>query len=109
MVLKAVVEKISYGSGSQTGKLEMKLKRAHKCLKVIELIGFCGHEIEAEFIWYIINNTVSLEKIIIDPNWRPLQEECDIYWMPKANFEAVRTCARQLGKSLPPGLEVVIL
>lgn len=51
----------------------MKPKRAHKCLKVIELIGFRGEEIECEFICYIINNTVALERIIIDPSLRLLE------------------------------------
>ena len=103
---------INHGSGRQPGKLDMKLKHAHKCLKVIELIGYCGHEIDSKFIWYIINNTVALEKIVIDPNWRPLEKEYEYgdYWKPEVKVEeAVRTCAKQLGKSLPSGLELVIL
>ena len=49
----------------------MKLKCAHQCLKVIELIDFHGQKIEAEFIWCIINNIVALEKIVINLVSRP--------------------------------------
>ncbi|XVF78205.1 hypothetical protein PTKIN_Ptkin14bG0111500 [Pterospermum kingtungense] len=94
--------------GSEIGKLKMKRKRAHKCLKVIEIIGFCGEEIESEFIWYIINNTVALEKIVIDPSSRRHEQGMCESQLPEFK-EAARAQARQLGKSFPPGLELVIL
>ncbi|XVF62174.1 hypothetical protein PTKIN_Ptkin08bG0195800 [Pterospermum kingtungense] len=96
-----------YGIDGQE-ELKMKTKRAHKHLKVLELIGFCGQEIEVEFIWYIINNTVALEKIIIDPSSRPLEKGFVDRELPEEK-ETSRVWAWQLGKSFPPGLELVIL
>ncbi|XVF62156.1 hypothetical protein PTKIN_Ptkin08bG0194500 [Pterospermum kingtungense] len=99
-----------HSKDSQTAELKMKKKRAHKHLKVIELIGFSGKKIESEFIWYIINNTVALEKIVIDPSFR-LFEEGWCYWnVLKVKAAArKRARARRLGESLPPGVELVIL
>ncbi|XVF62173.1 hypothetical protein PTKIN_Ptkin08bG0195700 [Pterospermum kingtungense] len=107
-MLRRLSMQFSHFKGSQRGKLKMKPKRAHRCLKVIELIGFGGQEFESEFIWYIINNTVALEKIVLDPSSRRHEDGmCDLE-LPEVK-EAARTRARRLRESFPPGLELVIL
>ena len=44
-----------------------KSKCQHKCLKVVELIGFVGCGADMEIVKYILSHSVSLEKIIINP------------------------------------------
>ena len=49
-------------------KMEIKKsKRQHKCLKVVELIGFVRCGVDMEIAKYILGHTLSLEKIIINP------------------------------------------
>ena len=43
-------------------------KCEHKCLKVVELIGFVGYGVDMEIAKYILSHTVSFEKIIINPH-----------------------------------------
>ena len=44
-----------------------KSKCQHKCLEVVELIGFVGCGVDMEIVKYILSHSVSLEKIIINP------------------------------------------
>ena len=49
-------------------KMEIKKSKCeHKCLKVVEVIGFVGCGVDMEIAKYILSHTVSLEKIIINP------------------------------------------
>ena len=45
----------------------IKYKHRHKCLEVVELIGFVGSRVDLQIATYILSHNVSLEKIIIDP------------------------------------------
>jgi hypothetical protein len=48
-----------------------KVKKSPKCLlhclKLVELVGFVGQPIDVEYVGYLVENAVELEKIIIDP------------------------------------------
>ncbi|XP_030941188.1 F-box/LRR-repeat protein At3g58900-like [Quercus lobata] len=80
----------------------------HQCLKVFELIGFVGCAIDMELAMYIINNVVSLEKIIIDTRSLDVEEMLLDSRDHEKNLAAI-ACARQLETRLPLGVELVIL
>ncbi|GMY23822.1 F-box/LRR-repeat protein At3g58900-like [Fagus crenata] len=91
-------------------KGKIKVRRAkypHQCLKVVELIGFVGCTIDMELAPHVLNNVVSLEKIIIDT--RSPDEDMLLDSMDLEKKLAAQTCARQLETRLPPGVELVIL
>ena len=81
---------------------------SHQCLKVFELISFVGCAIDMELAMYIINNVVSLEKIIIDTRSPDVEEMLLDSRDHEKNLAAI-SCARQLETRLPLGVELVIL
>ena len=85
-----------------------RAKYPHQCLKVVELIGFVGCTIDMELALHVLNNVVSLEKIIIDTR-SPDEEDMLLDSMDLEKKLAAQTCARQLETRLPPGVELVIL
>ena len=80
----------------------------HQCLKVFELIGFVGCAIDMELAMYIINNVVSLEKIIIDTRSLDVEEMLLDSRDHEKNLSAI-ACARHLETRLPLGVELLIL
>ncbi|KAI8543774.1 hypothetical protein RHMOL_Rhmol08G0244500 [Rhododendron molle] len=73
----------------------------HKCLEVVEMIGFTGGTTDLELFTYLIQNAINLEKVIFDP-YHPFKGSCE-----KEKDEA-RKRAREFGKRLPPGLIIVL-
>ncbi|KAI4336296.1 hypothetical protein L6164_014839 [Bauhinia variegata] len=83
-------------------------------LKELELIGFCGAACEVEFLVYILENAVELDKITIDPKL-----EIDPEWVEGAAHSLVqhetwdhgrnRMRARGLRNKIPPWVEFVCL
>ncbi|KAK9278569.1 hypothetical protein L1049_028141 [Liquidambar formosana] len=99
---------------SKQEKFKVKVRKAkctHRCLKVVELVGFVGCTIDIELALYVLKNAVSLEKIIIDPRSvypTGTQWDCEDLWDPEDKLEA-RARAKLLETRLPPGVELVIL
>ncbi|KAK9278637.1 hypothetical protein L1049_028210 [Liquidambar formosana] len=99
---------------SKQEKLKVKVRIAkcpHRCLKVVELVGFVGCRNDIELALYVLKNAVSLEKIIIDPRSvyaTGMQWDCGDPRDPEVKL-AARARAKQLETRLPPGVELVIL
>lgn len=90
-------------------ELEATEKCPHKCLKVVEFVGFAGITVEIEAAMYLIENAVSLEKIIINPCLRVKGKPFDVELTKPERRELARERARQLGTKLHPGTKLVIL
>ncbi|KAJ4713526.1 FBD-associated F-box protein [Melia azedarach] len=86
-------------------------KCAHEHLKVVEFIGFVGHSIDLELAFYLLENSISLEKMIIDPT-SPFSR--GTYWEfedceeKEEGKKAARVRARKLEEKVPQGVELVI-
>ncbi|KAI8543767.1 hypothetical protein RHMOL_Rhmol08G0243800 [Rhododendron molle] len=74
----------------------------HKCLEVVEMIGFTGGTTDLELFTYLIQNAINLEKVIFDP-YHPFKGSCE-----KEKDEA-RKRAHEFGKRLPPRVNSVVL
>jgi hypothetical protein len=89
-----------------------KVKNSPKCLlhclKLVELVGFAGHPIDAEFVRYLVENAVELEKIIIDPR-RPLMIGRPLDSNDIEIIHAARERAKMLKRELSIGDGLVIL
>ena len=88
----------------------------HHHLKIVEMSGFRGNEAEFRFVEYLIENAVSLEKIIIEPALRCLEPSLERIIIKLDSEcqhpvkEAVRiSAAKRLHSSLRPGLSLEIL
>lgn len=46
----------------------LKPRRPHRCLKDVEMFGFVGGASDLEIVMYLLQNTINLEKIVIDPH-----------------------------------------
>ncbi|KAJ4713528.1 FBD-associated F-box protein [Melia azedarach] len=86
-------------------------KCAHEHLKVVEFIGFVGHSIDLELAFYLLKNSISLEKMIIDLT-SPFSrgnywdfEDCE---EKKEEKKAARMRARKLKEKAPKGVKLVI-
>ncbi|KAH7850365.1 hypothetical protein Vadar_031685 [Vaccinium darrowii] len=85
-------------------------KHQHDHLKVVELVGFMGHETELELASHLLEIAVSLDKMIINPRRlislsnRVLELFVDIEALQRA-----RKRARQLEAKLPPKVDLVVL
>ncbi|KAK9265572.1 hypothetical protein L1049_012473 [Liquidambar formosana] len=90
-------------------ELEATEKCPHKCLKVVEFVGFAGITVEIEAAMYLIENAVSLEKIIINPCLRVKGKPFDVELTKPERRQLARERARQLGTKLHPGTKLVIL
>jgi hypothetical protein len=82
-----------------------KVTYPHKCLKVVEIIGFVGCGVDLEIASYILIHTVSLEKIIIDP-CHP--DRCRVE-DPYKLLEARNRARQHLETILPTGTQLVLL
>ncbi|XP_057466659.1 F-box/FBD/LRR-repeat protein At1g13570-like [Actinidia eriantha] len=78
-------------------------KHPHRCLKVVEIIGFDGCSVDIELARYLLNNALSLERMTIDPR---SHYRMDFTKIEEKN--AIRERARQLESEFPPGAELVI-
>ncbi|XP_059626064.1 uncharacterized protein LOC132269068 isoform X3 [Cornus florida] len=83
-------------------------KRLLKCPKVVELVGFTGHEVDVELAMYLFDNVVSLEKINIDtrqPNLLGTENEN----VEDESRLVAKMFAMGLQSKLPRGVELMIL
>jgi hypothetical protein len=48
-------------------KLQKAPKCPHHCLKLVELVGFSAQTTDVDYVRYLIESAVELEKIMIDP------------------------------------------
>ncbi|KAH7854599.1 hypothetical protein Vadar_015796 [Vaccinium darrowii] len=79
----------------------------HRCLKVVEVVGFNGDADELEFLSYLLAIAVSLDKLIINPH-SPWMFAMGIH-KNSSRKEEVRKRARQLERELPPNVKLVLL
>jgi len=84
-----------------------------ECLKVLEIAGWVGNTSDTELAVNLLENAVSLDKIIIDPSY-PSRNfmRCWGSKHPKAqgnDAAGARERAKQLESKLHPGTELVIL
>jgi rRNA processing protein Krr1/Pno1 len=81
-----------------------KVKCPHKCLKVVELIGFVGCGVDLEIASYLLRHSVSLEKMIIDTCH---SDRCKIE-DPSKLLEARIRARQHLETRLPTGTQLVV-
>lgn len=79
----------------------------HRCLKVVELIGFSGRPDEVEFLSYWLVMAVSLDKLVINPH-TPAGVAMGVTF-EDTKIRAARKCARQLQRKVPPRVKLVVL
>ncbi|KAK2971351.1 hypothetical protein RJ640_030317 [Escallonia rubra] len=83
-------------------------KYLHQQLLVMELAGFVGHSFEFELVFYLLENAVMLEKVIVDPrNYYMIGTPCE-FKETKEKQEA-RKRARKLERRLLPNAKLIIL
>ncbi|XP_042030843.1 uncharacterized protein LOC121777602 [Salvia splendens] len=84
-------------------------KCAHENLKLVEIGGYYGRTSDAEVAIYFVENTVALQKIVIDPR-NQVQNRFPLGDAQIKHHESARKHAREHLKSkIPPQLELVIL
>jgi len=91
----------------QDGHARVAPKFQHKCLKVVEVVGFKGHADELEFLSYLLEIGVSLDKLIINPH-SPLMFALGKH-PDSFNVQQARKRAWELGRKLPPKVKLVVL
>ncbi|XP_058181390.1 F-box/FBD/LRR-repeat protein At1g13570-like [Rhododendron vialii] len=79
----------------------------HRCLKVVELVGFSGRPDEVEFLLYWLVMAVSLDKLVINP-LAPSAVAMGLTY-EDTKIRAARKCARQLQRKVPPRVKLVVL
>ncbi|KAF7133254.1 hypothetical protein RHSIM_Rhsim09G0154700 [Rhododendron simsii] len=79
----------------------------HRCLQVVELVGFSGHPDEVEFLSYWLVMAVSLDKLVINPH-APSAVAMGLTY-ENSKIRAARECARQLQRKVPPRVKLVVL
>ncbi|XP_021751423.1 uncharacterized protein LOC110717085 [Chenopodium quinoa] len=85
--------------------------RAHRQLKVLELIGFDGSASVAEFAFCLTQNAPMLKKIICDTRCPQLKGFVN-KWYDQENIDNIASARRQaklLAKQIQRGIDVVIL
>ncbi|XP_027170532.1 F-box/FBD/LRR-repeat protein At3g51530-like [Coffea eugenioides] len=84
---------------------DRKLKKAASFplqhLKVVELLGYYGHRSELELVEYFLENTIVLEKLIIDPRG-PRNLKSPKMRKEKKQEKLARNCAKQQLRGLIP-------
>ncbi|KAL3518697.1 hypothetical protein ACH5RR_021286 [Cinchona calisaya] len=86
-------------------------KHFQPTLKIVEFVGWHGLEVDSELAMFIIEHAV-LQKVILNPcNPRAFEELLPSIEAEEEEEigELARERARQLGKRLPPGVELVIM
>lgn len=76
----------------------------HQCLKDVEMFGFVGGTTDLEIVMYLLQSTINLEKIVIDPYDSFVRSRKE-----SKEKEAARKRAHQLEVKLPPGVKLVVL
>ncbi|KAK3033344.1 hypothetical protein RJ639_034394 [Escallonia herrerae] len=95
--LHRLVVKVDWDGNSMCDSMrEPKDCPPHRCLKVVELLGYAGNPGDNEFAMYVMKSAVSLEKIVIDPCNPGTKQSID-------EIEAARMCARWLKLRVGPG------
>ncbi|XP_058181388.1 FBD-associated F-box protein At5g60610-like [Rhododendron vialii] len=79
----------------------------HRCLQVVELVGFSGHPDEVEFLSYWLVIAVSLGKLVINPRAPSVVAMGLTYEDTK--IRAARECAWQLQRKVPAKVKLVVL
>ncbi|CAK9143461.1 unnamed protein product [Ilex paraguariensis] len=76
--------------------------------KVVEFMGFVGRTNDVELVMYLLENAVSLEKMIIDVR-DPLSVGKPLEFNETDKKQAARECGRQLKANLPFGAKLEII
>lgn len=85
-------------------------KCPHRCLKLVEIVGYYGRTCDDEFAMYFIENAVSLKKMVIDPRHQILERSpTRNEQIKKEEAAARRTAKKQLEGKKPPGVQLLIL
>ncbi|KAI3454249.1 hypothetical protein Pfo_010912 [Paulownia fortunei] len=79
----------------------------HHCLEVLQIVGFSGAAIDVELAQYVLENAVSLKKMVIDLH-RPLAGQ-EAYAMGVTQMAMAREGVRLLKAKLPAGVELIML
>lgn len=79
----------------------------HRCLQVVELVGFSGHPDEVEFLSYWLVIAVSLSKLVINP-LAPSAVAMGLNY-ENTKIRTARECAWQLQRKVPPKVKLVVL
>ena len=80
------------------------MKHPNECLKVVEIDGFVGREVEIDLIVCLLESAINLEKIVINPR------DLHLVGTPQdKENEGTRECGEWLKKHLPLGAELIIV
>ena len=80
------------------------MKHPNERLKVVEIDGFVGREVEIDLIVYLLESAINLEKIVINPR------DLHLVGTPQdKENEGTRECGEWLQKHLPLGAELIIV
>ncbi|XP_057460873.1 uncharacterized protein LOC130751311 [Actinidia eriantha] len=91
-------------SKQEVERLQRGHEHPHKFLKVFELIGFVGCEVDLGIAWYVLGSAVALEKVIIDT-----RQPDKLFPQDPDKQKAARARARQhLETSLTLGTKLVV-
>ncbi|KAK9071221.1 hypothetical protein SSX86_009789 [Deinandra increscens subsp. villosa] len=80
----------------------------YKHLKLLEIVGYYGRISDLELAVYVINNAVSLKKIVIDPCCDASDGNLTTDESLKRREAARSSAKRQLAPMLPPGVDLAI-
>ena len=83
-------------------------KYRHDHLKVVELVGFIGHETDLELASHFLETAVALDRMVINPR-TPFRVKYPWRCPDPKVFEPVRMRASQLKAILPPKVDLVVL
>ncbi|CDP12627.1 unnamed protein product [Coffea canephora] len=90
---------------------EQARRYSHKCLNVIEFVGWAGIKTDVQLANYLLETAISLEKIIVDrriPRYTRTSWNEELCPMP-GNREAALLSAKELQRKLPPRAQLIIV
>lgn len=93
----------------KVGRFIRAAKCRHDYLELVEILGYSGHKRNVEFVMYVTDSTVSLEKIVIDP--RKYQSYPSAWYAEETEEEkkARRHAMEMLKPKVPSTIEFVCL
>ncbi|KAI3454537.1 hypothetical protein Pfo_011200 [Paulownia fortunei] len=106
-LLREIVLKLTWSEPVIHRTIRSAKGHRHHCLEVLQIVGFSGAAIDVELAQYVLENAVSLKKMVIDFH-RPLAgQEADA--MGVAQMAMAREGVRLLKAKLPAGVELIML
>lgn len=96
-VLQKLTLKFIGGDRKCHMKIDEHCRRPLRCLKMMEVIGFFGHHVDIEFVTYVLENAVILEKVMLHIITENPQQTRSVY-----------KHALQLERKLPQGTKLIL-